>query len=64
LNAVNAYTASIDFAENRLIVSKAVDGSATVLADAFDVSPDVTQPYFVELEVVVNQLTSYFSQII
>lgn len=60
LNALNAYTASIDFAENRLIVSKAIGGSATVLADAFDVLPDVTQPYFVELEVVGHQLTGRF----
>lgn len=60
VSALNGYFATIDFAQNRLLLSKAVGGEVTVLADAFDVLPALDLAYFVELEVIGNQLTGRF----
>ncbi|MEL7036307.1 MAG: hypothetical protein AAFO04_11895 [Cyanobacteria bacterium J06592_8] len=60
LSTLNSYNAAIDFALNRLILSKTVGGEVTVLADALNILPALDQPYLIELEVIGNQLTSRF----
>ncbi|MDJ0732809.1 MAG: hypothetical protein QNJ47_01785 [Nostocaceae cyanobacterium] len=41
-------------------MSKIVGGEITVFARAFNILPALDQPYFVELEVIDNQLTGRF----
>ncbi|NEP12421.1 MAG: PEP-CTERM sorting domain-containing protein [Symploca sp. SIO2C1] len=59
LETSNTYLAGIDFATNRLFLNKVIEGvvPATPIVEAFDVLPDLNQPYFAEFTVIDNQLT-------
>ena len=60
LSSISSYNAGIDFAENVLLFSKTVNGQIINFDLVPNILPALDQPYFVELEVVGNQLTARF----
>jgi|GEM_PF-6502519 len=58
LETSDTYLAGVDFATNRLFLNKVIEGEvpATPIAEAFNVLPDLNQPYFAEFTVIDNQL--------
>lgn len=60
LEAFDTYVAGVDFTTNLLFLNKVTGGEVPnpPLLEAFDVLPDLTQPYVAEFTVIGNELTA------